>query len=62
LSLNSMTFRGKLATAASGFNFRFVFELWFFDETTNKLVFTWTTMNTQHSVWAQIWFNVTTTH
>ncbi len=50
---------GTLATAVSGYNYRFVFELWFYDQARNELAFSWRTRNTSHSVWTQIWFNAT---
>jgi hypothetical protein len=59
ISINEVTVRGILARALLGFNYRLVFELWFYDIATNGLAFSWSTQNTQHSVWTQIWFNVT---
>ncbi len=61
LTLNQTAFRSEFATAMSGFNFRFVFELWFYDDNTNDLVFSWQTAGVSHSVWTQIWFNATLT-
>jgi hypothetical protein len=61
LSINGAHFSGELATAVSGFNYRFVFELWFLDQQTNGLTFSWETGNVRHSVWTQIWFNATAT-
>lgn len=61
LSLNRTLLNGQLASAVSGFNFRFVFELWLYDQNANDLVFSWHTAGTQHSAWVQIWFNVTAT-
>jgi len=62
LAINQVHFRGELVTAVSGFNYRFIFELWFYDQTSNDLSFSWTTSNVKHSVWTQIWFNATATH
>jgi hypothetical protein len=59
LSVNQTLLSGEFASAVSGFNFRFVFELWFYDENANDLVFSWRTSDTSHSVWTQIWFNAT---
>ncbi len=59
LSINHVTLSGDLVKAVSGKNYRFVFELWFYDKPTNDLVFSWQAQNAQHSVWTQIWFNVT---
>jgi hypothetical protein len=61
ISINRIVLSGTLARATRGNNYRFVFELWFFDRLANDLVFSWRTQNAQHSVWTQIWFNVTGT-
>jgi hypothetical protein len=61
ISINQVTFTGDLAEAVSGINYRLVFELWFYDIATNGLVFSWRAQSGSHSVWTQIWFNVTTT-
>lgn len=61
LSIEQANLGGELVTAASGINYRFVFELWFYDPEFNNLAFSWETMNVKHSVWTQIWFNVTAT-
>ncbi len=61
ISINGVNAKGRLATALTGINYRLVFELWFYDKATNDLAFSWNTQNTQHSVWTQIWFNVTST-
>jgi uncharacterized membrane protein len=60
LSINQTTLAGQFASAYSGQNFRFVFELWHYDATTNQLSFTWTTSDGQlHAAWTQIWFSTT---
>jgi hypothetical protein len=59
LTINGTPFAGSLATAESGLNYRFVFELWFYDTNTNQLSFSWTTQSTIHIVWNQLWFNAT---
>jgi uncharacterized membrane protein len=61
MSINQTTLRGNLGSAASGNNFRFVFELWFYDETAGNLTFSWNSGGSKHSVWTQIWFNATVT-
>jgi hypothetical protein len=61
ISINHVAFTGNLARAISGVNYRFIFELWFYGKATNDLVFSWQAQNVQHSVWTQIWFNVTST-
>ena len=57
--INQFRLGGELATAHSGINYRFVFELWFYDQELNDLAFSWETNKVQHSVWIQMWFNVT---
>jgi hypothetical protein len=59
LSLNQNVMTGELAVALSGFNFRFVFELWHYDQTSGELVFPWTTAGATQSAWTEIWFNAT---
>jgi hypothetical protein len=59
--IQQMPFEGTLASTVSGSQFRFVFELWFFDESSNDLAFSWQSMGVQHAVWTQIWFNATQT-
>ena len=59
LVINQFATGGALGTAVSGFNYRFVFELWFYDRASNNLAFSWRTQNFQRTVWTQIWFNVT---
>lgn len=61
ISINQITLTGNLVKAVSGINYRLVFELWFYDTAANDLVFSWHAQSGQHSVWTQIWFNVTTT-
>jgi len=61
LWINQEYFSGELATASSGSNYRFVFELWFHDETSDALAFTWVSGDSKHSVWTQMWFNATGT-
>jgi len=59
ISINGIPFLGQLAQATSGYNYRFVFELWFYDEAAGDLSFSWRTGEGQRAVWTQIWFNVT---
>ena len=61
LSINQTSLTGQFASAVSGYNFRFIFELWYYDTNTNDLAFSWQTQSAQHSVWTQIWFNATQT-
>lgn len=58
LLLNGVRNSGSLAAAKGGHNFRFVFELWFYDTSTNQLEFFYRSQNTQYVVWDEIWFNV----
>ena len=59
LSINGNQLEGQFASALSGYNFRFVFELWFYDASANGLVFSQPTTVGPRSVWTQIWFNAT---
>ena len=61
VSINQTSLTGQFASAVSGYNFRFVFELWYYDTATNDLAFSWRTDGQVHSVWTQIWFNATQT-
>lgn len=61
LSVNETLLTGNLASAISGLNFRFVFELWFYDASTSMLSFAWAAGGATHSAWTQIWFNATMT-
>lgn len=58
LLVNQIPLTDQFATAISGQNFRFVFELWFYDTTTNDLAFSWYSNGRASDVWTQIWFNV----
>jgi len=58
LSINQTNLTGQFVSAQSGQNFRFVFEVWHYDATTNSPSFAWTTSDGHlHDVWTQIWFN-----
>ena len=62
LSINGTTITGNLAHATGGLDFRFVFELWFYDQSAGNLAFYWTTPTSTpatYSVWTQLWFNAT---
>jgi len=59
LSINQVPFNGQLVSAVSGFNYRFVFELWFYDVASGDLAFSWRSDRSSHSVWTQMWFNAT---
>jgi uncharacterized membrane protein len=61
MSINQTLVSGLLGSAISGFNFRLVFELWFYDSDTSSLAFSWNSGGSNHAVWTQIWFNATTT-
>lgn len=56
LSINQNQLNVTYVSAYPG-RFRFVFELWFYDETSNQLVFSQPTNAGPRSVWTQIWFN-----
>lgn len=59
LSINGTMITGSLARAAGGLDFRFVFELWFYDQAADNLAFSWSTPTSTYSVWTQLWFNAT---
>ena len=59
LSINGTMITANLAQAAGGLNFRFVFELWFYDQTAGNLAFSWSTPTSTYSAWTQLWFNAT---
>lgn len=59
LDINGTMITGNLAQAAGGLDFRFVFELWFYDQAANNLAFSWSTPTSTYSVWTQLWFNAT---
>jgi len=61
ISVNQVIFSGELATAISGINYRFVFELWFYDQTTGEVTFSHRIDDLEYSFWVQIWFNATQT-
>jgi hypothetical protein len=49
------------AFSEDGFNFRFVFELWVFDEKSDDFRFGWRCSDESLCTWNQIWFNATLT-
>jgi uncharacterized membrane protein len=59
LSMNNNTLSGELVSSVEGRNLRFVFELWFYDEATHELTFSWVSAEGRHSAWTEIWFNAT---
>jgi hypothetical protein len=59
LSVNQALLNGQFASSAFGQNFRFVFELWFYDRDANSLSFSWYTSSGQLTdSWTEVWFNV----
>ena len=61
LVIDEASIAGSLAIASAGINFRFIFELWYYNPNTSGLAFSWTTPTGTYSVWDQLWFNATTT-
>lgn len=45
--------------AVSGFNFRFIFELWYSNAASQNFEFTWRSAGEERCVWNQLWFNAT---
>lgn len=46
--------------AASGKDFRFIFELWTLDTTSGLFEYGWTGLSGRKGSWLQVWFNVAT--
>lgn len=46
-------------SAMYGFNFRFVFELWYYNTASQNFEFAWRSGGVQHCIWNQLWFNAT---
>lgn len=61
LSINQFPVTNSFVTAEDGLNLRFVFELWFYDQGANDLVFSSQSGGSGYVAWTQLWFNVTTT-
>jgi hypothetical protein len=59
LLVRNNTLTGKLTSAVHGVGLRFVFELWFYDETARELTFSWISDGNRSSAWTEIWFNAT---
>lgn len=59
LTVNGRVVSVPLAEAADGLNFRLVFELWYYDETSNSLAFSWQSSAGIRTSWVQVWFNTT---
>ncbi|MFI5449901.1 MAG: hypothetical protein ACHQ03_09105 [Candidatus Bathyarchaeia archaeon] len=57
LTINGISYFGTLASALGGRNFRFVFELWLLNPTTNQLVFSGYSQDAPNPVWDQVWYN-----
>lgn len=47
------------AFSEDGFNLRFVFELWVFDEKSDDFQFGWRCSDEPRCIWNQLWFNAT---
>lgn len=58
LSVNGYTIDTH-AIALSGYNFRFIIELWVYSEESSDFQFNWGSGYNVHCAWNQIWFNVT---
>lgn len=59
LQIDGTRLVGNLAEATGGTNYRLVFELWFYDQATSGLAFSWSTRGASYSVWTQLWFSAT---
>ena len=58
LSINGASV-GTRAIAEGGFNYRFIIELWVFDEDFHDFRFSWRYRDELHCAWNQVWFNAT---
>ena len=58
LKINGDTFQTDVASEGSN-SFRFVFELWTYDERSNDFIFSWISDGDKRCAWNQIWFNIT---
>jgi hypothetical protein len=59
LGVNGNLISGALGEAVKGYNFRLVFEVWYFDEASNDLTFSWQSSAGMRTSWVQVWFNAT---
>ncbi|MFX0132470.1 MAG: hypothetical protein ACFFDN_02365 [Candidatus Hodarchaeota archaeon] len=57
ITVNGVPIRTQ-AIAEGGSNFRFILELWVYDEGFEDFRFGWRYGNEMHYAWNQIWFNV----
>jgi len=57
--VNGNALSGNLAQAVNGYNLRLVFEVWYFDEASNGLAFSWESSAGMRTSWVQVWFNAT---
>jgi hypothetical protein len=59
LQINNQTYQIQNWSASDGYNFRMIFELWIWQESSNSFEFGWTANSERHIAWLQVWFNVT---
>ncbi|MFX0210620.1 MAG: hypothetical protein ACFFDT_31865, partial [Candidatus Hodarchaeota archaeon] len=46
------------AVSNNGINYRFIFELWVYDDELGGFRFGWDSRDESHCAWTQVWFNV----
>jgi hypothetical protein len=59
LQINNQTILLSEPWARTGYNFRFIFELWVWDTDSANFQFGWFTANEHRVAWLQLWFNAT---
>jgi len=59
LQIDNETYPVPLWTAANGYNFRLVFELWTWQPNSNAFEFGWSSNGEREVAWLQMWFNAT---
>jgi hypothetical protein len=61
LQINNQTYQQRGLLASSGYNYRFIIELWTWNEDSSSLQFGWLSGTGQRVAWLQVWFNATST-
>jgi len=59
LQINNETYQISDWSASSGYEFRFIFELWTWQANSNEFEFGWNANGEPQAAWLQIWFNMT---
>ena len=59
MQINNETYSILNCSAADGYNFRVIFELWVWQSSTNAFEFGWNNDGELRAAWLQLWFNLT---